>query len=48
MAVVADPLARPNPEGGINQVEVRVIRFPSGADSAPASVDAPSAVTHGV
>ena len=31
-------------EGGIDQAEVQVIRFPSGADSISTSVDAPCAV----
>ncbi len=31
-------------EGDIDQAEVRVIRFPSGADSVSSSVDAPCAV----
>jgi hypothetical protein len=35
-------------EGGIDQAEVRVIRFPSGAGSVSASVDAPCAVIRGV
>jgi hypothetical protein len=35
-------------EGGIDQAEVRVIRFPLGVDSVSASVDAPCAVIRGV
>ena len=34
-------------EGGIGQTEVRVIRFPSGANLVSASVDAPCAVICG-